>query len=266
MRLWQVQRHWDELAKADPLWAVLTEADRHGRKWTAEEFYATGRAEVGADLARIGQLQPALARRRALDFGCGAGRLTQALAGYFESVVGVDISPQMIELARRHSTNPRVSFLQSARPDLQEFDAGSFDLVYSRITLQHVAPRYTRRYLEEFVRILAPGGLAWIQVPSSVPPGDPPERFQFSFWPPTVWMRVRRYVRYHFPGWFPGTPKMQMYSIPRAEVEACLERAGAVVLSVERSPAEGFENLIYAARKPAPARSLTPDRDRKDGE
>ena len=266
MKLWQVRRHWDELAKADPLWAVLTDADRHGRKWTVEEFYATGTAEVEADLARISQLHPALGRRKALDFGCGAGRLTQALANRFESVVGVDISPRMVELARRHSKNPRASFVRNGRPDLREFASGSFDLVYSRITLQHIAPRYTRIYLREFVRVLAPGGLAWIQVPASIPPGDPPDRFKFSFWPPTVWMRVKRYARYHYPGWFPGTPKMQMYSIQRAEVEACLREAGAAVLAVERSPAQGFESLIYAARKPAPGPGADRLARRKDGE
>ncbi|HEY1763808.1 MAG TPA: methyltransferase domain-containing protein [Opitutaceae bacterium] len=265
MRLWQVQRHWDELAKADPLWAVLTDADKQGKRWTVEEFYATGVAEVEADLARIGQLDPGHRRRNALDFGCGAGRLTQALAAHFKSVVGVDISHRMIELARRHSPNPRVAFVQSARPDLKEFAGGSFDLVYSRITLQHIAPRYTRRYLKEFVRILAPGGLAWIQVPSSIPPGDPPERFQFSLWPPTVWMRVKRYLRYHYPGWFPGTPKMQMFSMSRAEVEACLVESGAVVLSVERSPADGFENLVYAARKPSPETGASPHSGREAG-
>ena len=157
---------------------------KHGKRWTVEEFYATGMAEVQADVARIGQLDPGLRRRNALDFGCGTGRLTQALAAHFKSVVGVDISRQMIELARRHSSNPRVAFVQSARPDLREFSGGSFDLVYTRITLQHIAPRYTRRYLREFVRLLAPGGIAWIQVPSSIPPGDPPDDLNYRSGPP----------------------------------------------------------------------------------
>jgi SAM-dependent methyltransferase len=249
MRLWQVQRHWDELAKADPLWAVLTEADKQGKRWTLEAFYSTGVAEVEADLARVALVEPALPRRRALDFGCGAGRLTQALAGHFSSVTGIDISSQMVALARRQNRNERVAYVQSSRPDLKGFACGSFDFVYSRITLQHVAPRYSRRYLREFVRVLAPGGIVLIEVPASVPPGDPPERFQFSFWPPTVWMRIKRYVRYHYPGWFPGTPKMQMYAMPRDEVERCLTEAGASVLSVEGRTADGWENLTYLAKK-----------------
>jgi SAM-dependent methyltransferase len=250
MRLWQVQRHWDELAKADPLWAVLTEADKQGKRWTPEAFYSTGVADVEADLAQVALLQPVLPKRSALDFGCGAGRLTQALAGHFSRVTGVDISRQMVALARRHNRNERVAYVHNGRSDLKAFAGGSFDFVYSRITLQHVAPRYSRRYLREFVRVLSPGGVAMIQVPASVPPGDPPERFQFSFWPPTVWMRIKRYARYHYPGWFPGTPKMQMYAMTRDEVECCLTEAGAGVLSVERRTADGWENLTYIAKKP----------------
>jgi ubiquinone/menaquinone biosynthesis C-methylase UbiE len=250
MKLWQVQRHWDALAKADPLWAVLTEGDKQGKRWTIEEFFSTGVAEVEADMARVRLREPRLAVRSALDFGCGAGRLTQGLARHFSRVTGVDISRQMVALAREHNRDPRVDFVHNPRPHLGLFASGSFDFVYSRITLQHIAPRYTRRYLREFVRVLAPGGAMLVQVPASVPAGDPPERFQFSFWPPTVWMRVKRYVRYHYPGWFPGTPKMQMYALGRADVLECLAAGGAEVLSVERDEHGGFDNLTYLARKP----------------
>ncbi len=249
MKLWQVQRHWDELAKADPLWAVLTESDKQGKRWSAEEFFSTGVAEVGADMARVRRLAPELAGRSALDFGCGAGRLTQALAQHFARVTGVDISGRMVALARDHSSNPRVDFVHNTRPDLKGFPSGSLDFVYSRITLQHVAPRYTRRYLGEFARVLAPGGIMFVQVPATVPAGDPPDRFRFSIWPPTAWMRFRRYVRYHHPGWFPGTPKMQMYALPRGDVLECLAAGSAEVLSVERGERDAFENLTYIARK-----------------
>jgi SAM-dependent methyltransferase len=250
MRLWQVRRHWDELARADPLWAVLTEAGKDGQRWTEEEFFSTGVAEVAADLARVRVMVPGFSGRHALDFGCGAGRLTQALAAHFDRVTGVDISGRMVALAQGHSRNERVTFAQNRRPDLRAFASGSFDFVYSRITLQHLAPRYSKRYLREFVRILAPGGILFVQIPAGVPPGDPPERFRLSLWPPTFWMRLRRYIRYHNPGWFPGTPKMQMYALGREEVAGCLAAAGAAVLAVERGANEGFEDLCYIGRKP----------------
>ncbi len=249
MKLWQVQRHWDALARADPLWAVLTDSDKLGKRWSMEEFFSTGVAEVGADVARVRLLDPGLREESALDFGCGAGRLTQALALHFSRATGVDISGQMVALAREHSGSARVSFVHNPRPHLGLFPDDSFDFVYSRITLQHIAPRYTRRYLREFIRVLAPGGVMSVQVPATVPAGDPPERFRLSLWPPTVWMRAKRYVRYHHPGWFPGTPKMQMYAVARDEVLECLASGGAEILSVERDGHADFENLTYIARK-----------------
>jgi ubiquinone/menaquinone biosynthesis C-methylase UbiE len=249
MKLWQVRRHWDALAKDDPFWAVLTDSQKQGNRWAISEFYSTGVAEVERDLALVRLIDPALARGSALDFGCGAGRLTQALALHFERVTGVDISERMVALARLHCADTRVNFEHNARSDLRMFAHGSFDFVYSRITLQHIAPRYTKRYLREFARILAPGGIMSVQIPASVPDGDPPERLRFSFWPPTMGMRISRYVRYHHPGWFPASPKMQMYALPRQEVLECLSGAGISVLHEGAAEHGAVDNRVYIARK-----------------
>jgi SAM-dependent methyltransferase len=250
MKLWQVRRHWDALANDDPFWAVLTESRKQGNRWAIDEFFATGVGEAARDVERARALAPGLRMGSALDFGCGAGRLTQGLSRLFARATGVDISERMVALAREHSRDGRSSFEHNARPDLRMFADGTFDFVYSRITLQHIAPRYTRGYLAEFVRVLAPGGALSVQVPERVPAGDPPDRLRLSFWPPTMWMRVSRHVRYHHPGWFPGTPKMQMYAMPRDEVVALLSRAGAEILSVEASEHGDVENTVYIARRP----------------
>jgi ubiquinone/menaquinone biosynthesis C-methylase UbiE len=249
MKLWQVRRHWDALARDDPFWAVLTESRKRGNRWAIEEFYSTGVAEVEKDLAAARSREPHLQLKRALDFGCGAGRLTLALGRHFERATGVDISEKMVALAREHSADPRVEFVHNVRPDLAVFEDGAFDFVYSRITLQHIAPQYTRRYLREFVRILRPGGLMSVQIPDQVPAGDPPDRLRFSIWPPTMWMRIKRHVRYHHPGWFPDTPKMQMYALPRAEVAAVLAEAGAELLSAEKGEHGDVDNYVYIARR-----------------
>jgi SAM-dependent methyltransferase len=249
MRLWQVRRHWDALAKDDPFWAVLTESRKQGNRWAIDEFYSTGVAEVEKDLAAVRLREPGLRLKRALDFGSGTGRLTFALGRHFEQATGVDISEAMVALAREHCRNPRVDFVHNTRPDLAVFADGSFDFVYSRITLQHIAPRYTRAYLREFIRVLAPGGIMSVQIPDRVPAGDPPDRLRFSVWPPTMWMRIKRHVRYHHPGWFPDTPKMQMYALPRAEVAAVLEGAQAELLCAESGEHGDVDNYVYIARK-----------------
>ena len=65
-----------------------------------EEFFATGEAEF-AHVSRVAETLGRPGRRgRALDFGCGVGRLTRALGERFESAIGVDISAGMVEQAR----------------------------------------------------------------------------------------------------------------------------------------------------------------------
>jgi len=118
-------------------------------------------------LYQLAQLSHPPGRGAAFDFGCGVGRLTQALAEHFESVTAVDISERMIELARglnRHGE--RVSYVHNTASDLAAFSPGTFDFVYSDIVLQHVVPAASDRYIREFVRILRPGGITVFQVPS----------------------------------------------------------------------------------------------------
>src|SRR5579862_7667567 len=72
---------WEGLAERDALWAILTDESKAGGKWDLAEFMATGEAEIHAvmnHLAAIGHTPDRNAA--ALDFGCGVGRLTQALA------------------------------------------------------------------------------------------------------------------------------------------------------------------------------------------
>ena len=251
MRLWQVRKHWDALAKTDPFWAVLTSTEKQGNRWAIDEFFATGAAEVDRDMDQVRARAGMFRTGAALDFGCGAGRLSQALGAHFSKVVGVDISGHMVTLAREHNRRVGVSFVQNTRSDLSLFPDGSFDFVYSRITLQHIAPQYTRGYLKEFLRVLSPGGLMSVQVPDRVPAGDPPDRLRFSVWPPTLLMRLRRYIRYHYPGWFPGTPKMQMYAFPKGDMLGFMADMNAEVLLVERTPHKDVENYVYLVRKAA---------------
>src|ERR1700741_2500362 len=93
-------RGWEELARLDPLWAVASSPElRHG-KWDEEEFYKGGRRKVRKLMKRLDALGLPARSARALDFGCGAGRLTLPLNDHFDAVMGVDIAPSMLALAR----------------------------------------------------------------------------------------------------------------------------------------------------------------------
>jgi len=167
MNLRDLQKNWNQLGKTDPFWAVLTDpSKRHGR-WNRDEFFGSGREEVEKTLARIKVLGVELPRDHALDFGCGVGRLSQALATHFERVTALDIAPSMIRVAKKYNKFPdRCHYLVNASDRLPLLADNSVDLVNASIVLQHMEPGLGRGYIAEFLRVLRPGGIAAFQVPS----------------------------------------------------------------------------------------------------
>ncbi|PYR57060.1 MAG: SAM-dependent methyltransferase, partial [Acidobacteria bacterium] len=142
---------WDGHARRDPLWAILSESAKKDGKWGLGRFFQTGVAEISSLFYELDSRRVPMRRGSALDFGCGVGRLTQALAPHFDRVVGVDISPNMVQLATGLNRFPgNVSYVWNQAPHLQRFGDAAFDFVVSNIVLQHIPPEITLRYLEEF--------------------------------------------------------------------------------------------------------------------
>jgi SAM-dependent methyltransferase len=172
MQLKELQRHWDELGKQDPLWAILSDGQKKDNKWDSTEFFRRGVLPVSYILQKIESLGISLARDRALDFGCGVGRLTQALCPYFGTCCGVDISASMIRLASQYNRfGGQCTYHLNAAPDLRLFGANCFNFVLAVQVLQHMRPEYSKSYVREFFRVLKPGGVAAFQVPSGLASG-----------------------------------------------------------------------------------------------
>lgn len=153
---------WEELAAFDPMWAVLSEKAKRGNKWDAREFFDTGKQEIDRLMAEVGRL--CSDRGKALDFGCGLGRLTRALLAYYGEAHGVDVSENMIQKAREFT--PQCQFYVNDSDNLARFPDGTFDLVYSNIVLQHLpSAEVIGKYVMEFFRVATPGGLVVFQVP-----------------------------------------------------------------------------------------------------
>lgn len=238
------RRDWEDLARFDSLSAVLRRPERHVRPWTQEEFFTTGEWELTLLLGRAGELGRPHTFGSALDFGCGVGRVTRALAARFEAVQGVDISESMIREARELNADlANCSFTLSSDPDLRRFPSHSFDLVFSVLVLQHLPHRrIALRYVEEFVRLLTPGGVAIFQVPSHVPPR---RRLQLR-------RRLYRLLRALGvrPTWLnarAGLDPIRTMALAEAEVVRTVQSAGGVVLLTEPNDAAGplIDSLHY---------------------
>ena len=223
MALKHVQETYDALGAEDPLYAVLSFPGKQGNRWDPEEFFARGRDEIDATLAMLADKGWSPNTGRALDFGCGVGRLSQALAAHFERVDGVDISSSMVSAARDFNRfDERCQYHVNTTADLALFPAGAFDFVYSNITLQHIPPEASERYIGEFIRLLKPGGLALFQVPSG------PRRPHSG--PLAAWHRFRSGPLRR--GWkrLRGKAPVEFHTVHRDRVEALVESAGGKVL------------------------------------
>jgi SAM-dependent methyltransferase len=164
-----VRHFWDDLAERDPLWAILSDPSKRGGRWDLRSFFATGEREISLLLHQLEGLPGGglTSRRTALDFGCGVGRLTQALALHFTTVAGVDVSPTMLAHARRlNGHGDRVEYVHNERDDLAVLGDKRFDLVYTDLVLQHLPPQRAMRYVSELLRVVADGGLLVFQLPS----------------------------------------------------------------------------------------------------
>ncbi|MDH3611074.1 MAG: class I SAM-dependent methyltransferase [Nitrosopumilus sp.] len=172
MSIKDLQRDWEDMAELDPLWAIISVPEKQYKKWDIEEFFKTGEIEIERLFTIINKLGNPKNYHRALDFGCGVGRLTRALSKKFEESIGVDISSKMISLANEmNSSYVNCKFQLNENSNLKIFENDYFDLIYSIIVLQHISdPEITKSYISEFVRILNKDGLLVFQIPSYIPP------------------------------------------------------------------------------------------------
>lgn len=231
MNLKDLKKSWDKLGATDALFAVLTKKEKIGGRWDKEEFFLTGKNEVIGTLQYLQSRRIAIPEGVALDFGCGVGRLTQALADYFSEVHGVDIAESMIKLARAYNQKgERCVYYLNTENDLKIFADATFNFIYSKITLQHMEPQYARNYIKEFLRVLKPQGLMVFQLPER--PSD--EITGNQSWRSGVKKILPRWLlsayRKITPGW---RPLIEMHSMTRSEVRALIEENSGVILDIK---------------------------------
>jgi SAM-dependent methyltransferase len=230
--LLEIQKNWDYLGKRDPLGVIKTGKStdeggwesQEGGKWDLQEFFQTGVDEIDSLFKQIDQLNFQLSHKRALDFGCGVGRVTQALSKYFDMVDGVDIAPSMIELANTYNKyKDRVHYYFNNKNSLEIFNDNTYDFIYSVEVFQHMHPQYQEKYLSELLRILSPKGLLVFELPSEFESLKRKVFFNFLFQDvkfihSLYWKRVLKR---------PSFALMQFYCNPRSNVESILIQNGA---------------------------------------
>jgi len=110
----------------------------------------------------------------AIDLGCGGGRLAVLLAEHYDKVRALDLSGEMIDLARVKRPHPRITYEQG---DLTKV-TGEYDLVLSVMALHHVPDLAAT--LDKVCELVTPGGLA-ILVDPAYPVAPPKGPWQYHW-------------------------------------------------------------------------------------
>ncbi len=164
-QLAKMREDWDARARENAKHYVQTAKT----DWTDDAFYASGEQtvteEIKTDMINICQGKDPK-QMRVLEIGCGAGRVTRALANLFGEVYAVDGSGEMIEQARRGlKDHPNAHVFQNNGKDLSVIPELGFDFAFSTIVFQHIPSKEViETYVREVHRLLRPGALFKFQV------------------------------------------------------------------------------------------------------
>ena len=153
---------WNARAREDAGYYVA-----FGRRQQSDaDFLATATDVVNtleSELRRVPEHQRSL--WKALEIGCGPGRLMRPMSRHFAEIHGVDISDEMIALARERLRDTPNAYLHlTDGASLAEFPDETFDFVYSYAVFQHVPSHdVIAAYMRETRRVLKTGGFARLQ-------------------------------------------------------------------------------------------------------
>lgn len=164
----KMRRDWDARARENAFYYIASSRD----DWTPEQFFASGEESVrelviaDRDIVCRGK-DPK--KMRALEIGCGAGRMTRALASFFGEAHGVDVSREMVERGRTLLADTPNAFLhQGSGADLRVLGDLRFDFAFSFIVFQHIPSKgVIDNYVREVSRLLRPGAVFKLQLQGS---------------------------------------------------------------------------------------------------
>jgi len=237
----RIRETWNQLGLDRPHDSILSGAGYLPddiNEESIERFYASGLEEaaiVQAMLSRFGFSQASA--KICVEYGCGLGRVTFALASMFKEVHGYDISANHLRLAQQHAAEfgvENVGFHLCSADTISDALVPC-DFFYSRLVFQHNPPPLIRELLSTSLAALRPGGIGIFQIPTY---GS-----DYAF-------RIKDYIA--------GSRRrdIEMHCFPQREVFALIADAHCNLLEVDEDTALGrygewVSNTFVVQRPPA---------------
>ena len=166
-------KEWKKWGGFDPLFGVASWQNKRigdSAAWTDEEFYAIG--QLDWEVFSKQWESYGVNRESCLEIGCGAGRITKALASYFKRVHAIDVSQNMIDYAQRNISAGSVEFSLTNGTDIPMADS-SLCSIFSTHVFQHLdSLSVAERYFAELSRVMRPGATLMIHMPVYIWPSE----------------------------------------------------------------------------------------------
>lgn len=162
-------KDWEKISEDNPYWGVLSSEQFRGHDISSSQkklFFLSGQEFV---LNTIGFVKKHISVdfkiQRALDFGCGVGRLLIPLAELAVEVVGVDVAPRMLQICQQNMAEAGVinGTVVLGDDSLSQI-AGEFNFVNSYIVLQHIPPDRAVHLIKKLLNFLSVGGVFSLQL------------------------------------------------------------------------------------------------------
>jgi SAM-dependent methyltransferase len=174
----QMRADWNDRAREDARYYVA-----FGRRGQPDDEFFASAADVARNLEHELMRLPRATTpraRRALEVGCGPGRLLRPMSPHFGEIHGVDVSDEMIRLAQeRFRGSSGVNLHVTNGADLSPLAANYFDFVYSYAVFQHIPSReVVLAYFAEISRVLKEEGIARLQLNGLPPDGKAPNTWE----------------------------------------------------------------------------------------
>ncbi|WP_019830944.1 class I SAM-dependent methyltransferase [Sphingomonas sp. PR090111-T3T-6A] len=232
---------WKGIA-GEPYYGVFSHLEYFRENLTPERlehFWASGRGDIGwqLDLLRrhYGDFQP----KSVIDFGCGVGRLSRALAEIVDQVYGIDVAEGMREEARKN-VPANVQIFEA----IDSVPAETVDWINSTIVFQHIHPANGLPLFQKLLDRLAPGGGMTVQFTTFKERGAVTMAGLGMDY--VSWDGERMKALIETP---PGSGTMMMYDYDLNQIMAMLYRAGIERFTIQHSNHGGHHGAFVIGRK-----------------
>ena len=248
---------WEKFGKTDPYFGVVSH-DKYRRDRltdeSREEFFESGSVYINQVLAKIRcHIEPDFTIKRALDFGCGVGRLVIPLSRIAQKVTGVDVSASMLDEAKRNCEARSIGNVTLVKSDDSlSLVKGKYDFIHSYIVFQHIPVARGQRIFERLIALLESGGVCVVH---------------FTYANADAIRKTLKFVRRYVPlsgnvfnlvkGKSFFSPQMQMNGYDLNRLFLMMQRANVADCYMQFTNHGGELGIVVYFRNPASARQGT---------